>query len=76
MQAGDRKFNIIDSYLGLIRSISPENKVRLISRLSDSLREFGKNDDRSINDLYGAFVSEKSADEILCDLKASRNLKP
>ena len=38
MEAADFKFNLIDSYLGLLRSLSPENKMELISKLSDSLK--------------------------------------
>lgn len=73
MEAADFKFNLIDSYLGLLRSLSPENKLELISKLSDSLKGSKKPTDKSISDLYGAFISKKSADEILSDLKASRN---
>ena len=73
MEAADFKFNLIDTYLGLLRSLSPENKMELISRLSDSLKGSKKPTDKSISDLYGAFISKKSADEILSDLKASRN---
>lgn len=35
MEAADFKFNLIDSYLGLLRSLSPENKMELISKLSE-----------------------------------------
>ena len=73
MEAADFKFNLIDSYLGLLRSLSPENKLELISKLSDSLKGSKKPTGKSISDLYGAFISKKSADEILSELKASRN---
>ena len=75
MEASDFKFNLVDSYLGLLRSLSPENRLQLISKLSDSLKGSKKLTGKSINDLYGAFSSKKSADEILSDLKASRNFK-
>lgn len=73
MESGDYEFNIIDSYGRLIRTLSREDKLRLISRLSNSLKECEENSGRSINELYGAFVSEKSAEEILRDLTASKN---
>lgn len=75
MEAADFKFNLIDSYLGLLRSLSPENKLELISKLSDSLKGYKKPTGKSISDLYGAFISKKSADEILSELRASRNVK-
>jgi hypothetical protein len=74
MEAADFKFNLIDSYLGLLRSLSPKNKLELISKLSDSLKGSKKPTGKSISDLYGAFTSKKSADELLSDLRASRNL--
>ena len=73
MEAADFKFNLIDTYLGLLRSLSPENKMELISKLSDSLKGSKKPTGKSISELYGAFISKKSAAEILSELKASRN---
>jgi hypothetical protein len=52
--------------------LSPDNKLELISRLSDSLKGPKKNN-KSLSDLYGAFKTKKSADEIIADLKKSRN---
>ena len=73
MKAADLKFNLIDSYLALLNNLSPESKLELIAKLSDSLKGSKKPTDKSIRDLYGAFVSKKSADEIITELKDSRN---
>ena len=73
MKAADLKFNLIDSYLGLLNNLSPDSKLELISRLSDSLKGSKKPTDKSISDLYGAFISKKSADEIIIELKEGRN---
>lgn len=73
MKAADLKFNLIDSYLGLLNNLSPDRKLELISRLSDSLKGSKKSTDKSIGELYGAFISRKSADEIIADLKNSRS---
>ena len=73
MRAADLKFNLIDSYLGLLKNLSPDSKLELISKLSDSLKSTQKPVDKSLGDLYGAFISKESADEIITDLKASRN---
>lgn len=75
MRPADFKFNLINSYLGLLKSLSPENRLELISKLSDSAKGSKKPTGKSISDLYGAFICKKSADEILSDLKASRNFK-
>jgi predicted metal-binding transcription factor (methanogenesis marker protein 9) len=73
MKAADLKFNLIDSYLELLKNLSPERKLELITRLSDSLKGSKKPTQKSVSELYGAFISKESADEIIADLKATRN---
>ena len=73
MKAANLKFNLIESYLGLLKSLGPDSKLELISKLSDSLKGSGKPTDKSLSDLYGAFISKKSADEIITELKNGRN---
>lgn len=70
MKAADLKFNLIDSYLGLLKNLS---KRKLISRLSDSLESSKKQTDKPLSELFGSFISKQSADEIIIDLKANRN---
>ena len=72
MKAANLNFNLIDSYLGLLNNLSPESKLELISKLSDSLKGSKKPTNKSLSDLYGAFISKKSADEIITELKSSR----
>jgi hypothetical protein len=77
MKAANLKFNLIDSYLGLLENLSPDNKLELISKLSDSLKsskkQTEKNSDKSLDDICGAFIFDKSSDELISDLKSSRN---
>jgi hypothetical protein len=77
MKAANLKFNLIDSYLGLLENLSPDNKLELISKLSDSLKsskkQTEKNSDKSLDDLCGAFIFDKSSDDLISDLKNSRN---
>jgi len=62
-----------DNYFGLLNSLSKENKLRLIAKLSNSMAyEVVKNEDR-IDKYFGAFISDKSAQEIIKELKESRN---
>jgi hypothetical protein len=75
MKAADLPFNPIDNYLRLLNSLSPDKKLELISRLSESLNEPKKSTSRTIGNLFGAFISKKSADEIISELKNSRNFK-
>lgn len=77
MKAANLKFNLIDSYLGLLENLSPDNKLELISKLSDSLKsskkQTEKNPDKSLADLCGAFIFDKSSDDLISELKGSRN---
>ena len=72
MKATDLKFNLLDSYLGLLKSLSPDNKLELISKLSDSLKGPQRQKDKSLSQLYGAFKTKKSAEDIIADLKMNR----
>lgn len=73
MKAGDLKFNLIDTYLRLLNSLSPDNKLELIFKLSDSLKASEQRSKKSLKDLFGAFESEKTADEIIGEMNGSRN---
>jgi len=64
--------NIIDSYIGLLNNLSPDSKLELISRLSQSLKSQKKPQEKSIQELFGAFVSEKSAETIIEEIRQSR----
>lgn len=77
MKAANLKFNLIDSYLGLLENLSPDNKLELISKLSDSLKSSKKptekQPDQSLDDLSGAFIFDKSSEDLIKELKESRN---
>jgi predicted metal-binding transcription factor (methanogenesis marker protein 9) len=75
MKANSLKFSLIDSYMGLLKNLSPESKLELISKLKDSLKRSPKKTKKSVSDLYGSFVSKKSAEEIIAELKQSRTFK-
>ena len=70
MKATD--INIIDSYIGLLNNLSPDSKLELISRLSQSLKSQKKPQEKSIQELFGAFASEKSAETIIEEIRQSR----
>lgn len=77
MKAANLKFNLIDSYLGLLENLSPDHKLEFISKLSDSLKSSQKPIEKptykSLDDLCGAFIFDKSSDELISELKNSRN---
>lgn len=65
--------NIADNYWGMIKNLSADVRLELISRISDSLKSdisVEKTDSWKL--LFGAFESSQSADEIIEDLRKSR----
>lgn len=64
---------LIDNYFGLLNGLSKENKLRLIAKLSNSVAdEVVKNED-VVDQYFGAFKSNKSAEEIIKEIKESRS---
>lgn len=70
MAAGN--IHIINNYLGLLKSLPPDSKLEIISRLSDSLKSSKQPKGKSLKSLFGAFKSDKSADEMIRELKEAR----
>lgn len=64
--------NLIDSYYTLLKSLSPNNKLELISRLSKSMKTTRKTKNTSWKSLFGALTLDQSADEFVEDLKKDR----
>ena len=74
MKTADINANLIDSYLTLLKSLSSNNKLELIARLSKSMKtEKKKEKEISLDSLYGSWVSDETADELVAELKAARN---
>lgn len=67
--------NIIESYTGLIETLSSAGKLVLLENLSKSIRLDDKTREKDFFSSFGAFVSEKSAEEISNDIKASRRFR-
>ncbi|WP_256010328.1 hypothetical protein [Desertivirga xinjiangensis] len=73
MQTVDINKRLVDSYLELLKTLSPNSKLDLISGLSASLKTSKKTKNLSLKALEGDFINEKSADEIISDLKQARS---
>jgi len=74
MKTADLNTTLIDSYYTLLKSLSPNNKLELIARLSKSMKTTKKREEEvSLESLYGSWESEQTADELIAELKAARN---
>jgi hypothetical protein len=64
--------DIIDSYFSLLKSLSPNNKLELIAKLSNSMKTTKMVKDNSWKSLFGALKLDQSADDFVDELKADR----
>lgn len=69
----DTTVKIADSYINLLSSFSDEIKLRVIRKLSESLL-MGKKKETSIQDSFGAWDDDKSAEEIIAEINKARVL--
>ncbi|KAF2331395.1 glycosyltransferase family 1 protein [Flavobacterium daemonense] len=66
--------NILETYSNLFEGLSFSNKIELIERLTKSLKS-NKSKENNFYKSFGAFVSEKSAEEIVAEIKSSRSFR-
>ena len=67
--------HIVEVYSGILAGLSLEVKAELIESLSKSLKAEKKNSERKFYKSFGAFGSEKSAEEIIAEIKCSRKFR-
>jgi hypothetical protein len=72
MKSVDINASLIDSYFMLLKSLSPNNKLELIAKLSNSMKTTQKTKDVSWKSLFGALKLDQSADEFVESLKKDR----
>ena len=73
MDIADSNTTLIHSYFTLLKSLSANNKLELISKLSKSLKTEQKEKNNSWKLLFGALEIDQSSDEFVESLKKDRN---
>jgi len=73
MNTSDIDINLIESYFGLLKNLSPDSKLELIAKLSNSMKTTKHFKKENLSSLYGTFLSDKSADELIDEIKQARN---
>jgi hypothetical protein len=66
---------IIDSYSGFFDSLSSIGKLELLEKLTLSLKKNKKVRENDFFKSFGAFSSEKSAEEITAEIRESRTFR-
>ena len=67
--------NIIETYSMLFNGLSSLSKIELIESLTKSLKKEKVAKTDSFFKSFGAFSDEKTAEEIVLDIKSSRKFK-
>lgn len=67
--------HIIENYSILFEGLNSLTKIELIESLTKSLKRESKAKKDRFFDSFGAFGSEKPAEEIVKEIKASRNFR-
>ena len=67
--------HIIETYSGLFEGLSSMNKIVLIESLSKSLKTETKTKEDRFYKSFGAFASNKPAEDIIADIKSSRKFR-
>lgn len=74
MKTADINASLINSYYTLLKNLSPNNKLELIARLSKSMKTTKKKGrEIPLDELYGSWESDQTADELVAELKEARN---
>jgi hypothetical protein len=73
MKSTDINLNLVDSYFTLLKNLSPNNKLELISRLSNSMKTKKSKKDSTWESLFGSWELDGTTDEFLEELKKDRN---
>ena len=72
MTSTETNTTIVNGYVGLLENLSPDNKLDLISKLSASIKTNLGDKKSAFKKSFGAFVSEKTAEEIIEEIRDSR----
>ena len=67
--------HIVETYKGLFEALNPISKIELIESLSKSLKTENKTKENLFYKSFVAFSSDKSAEENIKDLRASRKFR-
>lgn len=72
MKTADIHTSLINGYIQLLRNLSPDSKLDLIEKLTKSLRIDLTMNRKSLRRAFGAFQSDKTADELIKEIRESR----
>ena len=63
---------ILNGYWGLLNTLTPNLKLKLIERLSNSINEESSINNDRFEKSFGAWIDSKDSDEIIAQMRESR----
>ena len=74
MKMPSKNINISDYYFELLKHLSSDSKLELITRLSNSLKTQteAKKKENKLDASFGAFITDQTAEEMIDDIRSSR----
>lgn len=72
MNTTDLNTKLIDSYVSLLKNMSPQNKLDLISKLTDTVNTDLEQNKSDFYNAFGSWGEEESATELIELIKGSR----
>ena len=67
--------HLVETYAGLFEGLSSASKLELLEKLAKSIRKSTNTREKDFFKSFGAFASEKSAEDIVKELKESRKFR-
>ncbi|MBV6640755.1 MAG: hypothetical protein KI791_08555 [Cyclobacteriaceae bacterium] len=67
--------HIVKTYSKLFKGLNEDSKVELIENLSKSLKSKKERKEAGFYESFGSFESEKTANEIIAEIKSSRKFR-
>lgn len=67
--------HIIETYTGLFEGLNAVSKLELLERLAKSIRKGKKTKEKYFFSSFGAFASDKPAEEIAREIRESRKFR-
>lgn len=72
MKVAEMNTTVIDSYFGLLDKLTSTSKLDIISKLTASIKNDTMTKKTRFKQAFGAFESNKSAEEIILEIRNSR----
>ena len=66
---------ILDGYWGLLNTLTPSLKLKLIERLSKSVIKDISNKNDRFEKSFGAWIDSRDSDEIIAEIRDNRTFK-